>query len=333
MLTRITDPTTLNESELLEKLDGQDQLVIQYSEPGYSVDALEQLNRLCVLNPKLEIRFYSHGKEGFDCTHLRHLPNVARLSLDCLRAIRSTQELYHLQHLTHLSFEAYDLMPHDFLAHKALHGLQVLRIGESKKGEVDLTPLSHYSNLNELTIAGHSRGIASLAHLPHLQSLTLWRIKNKVELGFVNDMSSLHTLRLVLGGRSSIDEVSHAFLKKLTICRVLGLERFHAAAFPALEALQIEDQIRITTLDFDERNHQLRDLRLLQCKGLTTVTGLKHLANLDHLRFYHTAVDFDTLVAAQLPPQLDVFAFYTSKAREDAVIQKKLQSLGFREFN
>ncbi len=138
-------------------------------------------------------------------------------------------------------------------------------------------------------------------------------------------------LRLILGGRSNIDDAAHDSLLRLEIVRVLGIERIDPSLFPNLEGLLIEDQIRLESLVFRGSNPMLKMLQLINCKALKVLSGLAPLEQLEHLRISKTALNVDTLIADGLPPSLKVFGFYTGKNKENHVIRERLDACGFRE--
>jgi hypothetical protein len=112
---------------------------------------------------------------------------------------------------------------------------------------------------------------------------------------------------------------------------VRGLEQFSAKAFPALEELQIEDQIRLVKFDFCEVNSALRKILFFNCKALHSICGLKNLPNLSQLRISLTDLDFEQLLEQGLPQALKTFAFYTGKKKLNAEIRQRLDQLGYTD--
>jgi len=187
--------------------------------------------------------------------------------------------------------------------------------------------------LRHLHITDYSNGIGVLGELPALEYLSLSQIKNKVRLDFVSRIKELRSLRLLLGGRAIIKENIHPNLSSLHIIRVRGFCRFAPNAFSALRELQIEDQIKLLSLDFIDSESPLEELKILNCKNLSRLSGLRLLRRLWHMRISKTAIEFDALVSLGLPDKLRVVGFYTGNASTNRVIQEKLAKLGYSEHN
>jgi protein phosphatase 1 regulatory subunit 7 len=331
-MERLTDLTSLDESYIAGVVARGAPIVIQYSEPVYTAKLLQHIDALCRRHgERLEVRFFGHDGRPFDCQVLDKLPHVQRLSLDCLTEFSNLEALFALPSLRHLSFGAFAKVPKDFLAHDNFKGLRSLTLGESKTPSIDLSPITGLSKLEYLNLVSHHHGIEALGLLTHLRWLTLSRIKKGVPLGFVPRISALRTLRLILGGRDDLHEVTHPTLERLEVIRVRGFANFHPDAFPSLTFLQLEDQIRLSALHFTTASQSLAELLLLNCKTLGTLTGIKELGDLRRLRIYKTAIDFEAIVGAGLPTNLKEFAFYTGTSR-DTSIRRRLDSLGFDEF-
>ena len=65
-------------------------LIVQFAAAPYSSAVLTELNRLAdSFGEALEVRFFAHERAGFDCATLAKLPNVARLSVDCLTRVEN----------------------------------------------------------------------------------------------------------------------------------------------------------------------------------------------------------------------------------------------------
>jgi protein phosphatase 1 regulatory subunit 7 len=185
--------------------------------------------------------------------------------------------------------------------------------------------------LRDLGIAGHSNGIDCLRVIPGLEELSLNGIKKNVKLDFVSKMKALKSLSFLLGGRSDISEIKHESLKRLEIIRVLGFETISLGDFPVLEELQIEDKIRLKTIDFPESSRKLRQILLLNCKALDSVTGFLNLQGLEHLRIFRTALDFDRLIENDIPSKLRIFAFYDPSKAKTKTIRARLDKLGYTD--
>jgi hypothetical protein len=243
---RITNPTDVSAATIRQILDRGARPTIQFSRPGTPPSLLRQVDNLCKeFGDALEIRFYGFYDAAFDAAVLAAIPNVEWLSLDCLATIRNEDRVGDLRALKKLTFGVYQFDRPDFLNALPLAQLKILRVLENAKRNIDLSPIAGCHALSELTISGQTRNITEIAGLDQVQRFNLGSIPKKQDLGFLSSMKGLRALELILGGRPSIDEVSHEKLEELSIIRVQGFERLGSLSrFPSLRRLQIEDQLR-----------------------------------------------------------------------------------------
>jgi hypothetical protein len=337
MNERITDPTAVDRRQIEDLLHAGKTLTLQFSKPCYSETMLKDIDTLCQeYGPRIQVRFYGfYGRDAdaFDASVVEHLPNVSCLAVDCLLRANNVEALSRLRHLKKLSLGIYYLDDPNILGKLNLASLEKLTVGDNHKKNIDLSPLSQYQQLQELYISGHTKGIDVVRELPSLRTLTLGSIPKKQSLAFVSDIPMLRRLRIILAGRDNINEVRHPKLEKLEIIRVRG---FNSCAFlpnfPALSQLQIEDQIKLEEIVFDESNVSLANVWIYNCKTLKRIDGLEKLIHLAHLRISRTAVDLDEILEMQMPDSLDVFALETlSSTKKDRDIRKTLDARGYRE--
>jgi hypothetical protein len=328
---RLTDVLSLDRAQVERILREGRQPTIQFSQPGYTPRLLRGIDAMCVeFGAQIEVRFFGHYQPGFDASWLSHLPNVGYLSVDCLRSISNLEALGGLTRLEKLSLGVYNLNRPDILHHLQLAGVTMLRLGEAKRCNVDLSPLTRCHSLRELSIAGHTQGFAQLEKLTWVSDLTLRSIPKKQSLAPICGMTGLRRLKLILGGRESIAEVQLPGLEALEIIRVRGLADVGPLArFPSLRKLRIEDQLQIKSIDVAGALPELRDLNVFNCKNLTTVASLATLRNLEGLRLGRTAVDLEELVRRGLPTSLKKAAVYTGTKKRDDEAGALLRALGY----
>ena len=332
---RLTDPTLLDlDRDRLDRLVAEGvRPILQFSKAGTPDAVLDAVNALCEQHgDALDVRFYGFYSGSFDCGTLRRLPAVSSLSLDGLQDAEHLEELSALANLKALSLGIYRLDQPMILADPAFTRLERLRVDETKRGNLSLSPVAGMTRLRDLIVAQET-DIEALGECVQLRSLRLHNIGRSVRLGFVNRLVNLDSLALILGGRDDLSEIRHAGLTELEIVRVRGLSTIDTSAFPGLRKLVIEDQLRLTSLAFTERSGRLTRLRLINCKQLEHLDGLAQLQDLHELRIYGTALEFDALLESGLPEHLRVFAFYSGKRRADKLIEARLRSLGYGEFD
>ena len=317
----LQNPLQLDAAEIGAAIAAGRQVLVQFDTLGEPEPLLPELDALAAMHgAALTIRIYGYDPRVFDTRILRALPHVASLSIDCHRNALHLETLGELRHLKRLGLGVYELAQTDILQLENLHGLAYLHLGETAKNNIDLAPLRHYTRLSTLAIEGHAGHIDTLAGLPLLTQLSLYRMKNKVVLDFIGGVARLEQLRLQLGGRESIREIDAPRLNKLEIIRVRGLaELGDLGRFPLLRQLWLEDQIKLTQLDVSG-NRLLERLHLLTCKGLERLDGLALLTALHTLSVSETRLDFDALLAGGLPAALSDMRFRTGKVKRDEEI-------------
>lgn len=140
----------------------------------------------------------------------------------------------------------------------------------------------------------------------------------------------LDELRLLLGGRATLDEIHDFAGTSLEIVRVKGFGSFdNLKNFVKLQRLRIEDQLQLRHLDVGERLGRLETLETLNCRNFSRLDGLAHLARLRHLRLYKTRIDVDAFIEQDFPASLGTLAFHTGKRGQDTIIQERLAAMGY----
>jgi hypothetical protein len=306
-------------------------LIVQFNGPGHTPALLKELDGLCATyGEQLEIRFYGQISSAFDCRALENIPTVANLSVDCLERAENTDVLGELGFLRRLSLGIFHLDDNDILRFPNLRSVRHLRLGDTKTKGINLSFLSEFSSLEHLGISGHTRGLAALQELPSLHTLALAQIGKQSSLAFTNQMASLRTLSLLLGGRWSIAEIETPQLQRLEVCRVLGLVELGALArFRELAWLSVSDQARLTALNFSAPDSKLETIRLLNCKSLDALSGLETLPRLGELLISRTAMEPEALLALRLPPSLRHCAMYSGREGDNKRIREVLDSRGY----
>jgi hypothetical protein len=326
----IQNPERIDAGAIRAAIAGGQQVLVQFNtlgEPGPLLADLDALAATC--GTALTIRIYGYDPRVFDTRILRALPHVASLSIDCHRNALYLETLGELRHLKRLSLGVYELAQADILQLDNLRGLEYLHLGESARNNIDLAPLRHYAHLASLAIEGHSQHIDTLAGLPVLHDLSLYRIKNTVPLDFISEMARLDRLLLQLGGRASIADIDAPLLRKLEVIRVRGLEAVgDIGRFPLLRALWVEDQIKLRQVALGP-NPALERLDLHTCKTLDSLPGLAALPALRQLSASETMLDIDALLAHGLPASLTHARLRTGRKTRDDAIAARLAELGY----
>jgi Leucine-rich repeat (LRR) protein len=181
-------------------------------------------------------------------------------------------------------------------------------------------------------IGDHSKNIDAIGELSYLEFLSLNSIK-KTPVNFVNKLKNLKTLKFILGGRENFDEIEENEIENLDVVWVRGFNSLNdISRFKKLKQLLIEDNIQLPKVHFEKVQPHLTDLKILNCKTLSSLAGLENLPLLTQLRISKTNLDFDNVIKQKLPPNLKTFAFYTTKKKIDDKIKKTIQSKGYIEW-
>lgn len=330
--SRINDPesiTTHDIERILHK--GLLPPTVQFSGPGYTPALLRCINRLCVaFDKRLEVRFYGHSGQAFDASVLSHLPDVRWLSVDCLDEIVNDHHLQRLSHLERLSFGVHRFSKPKFLSGLQFDRMRELRLAGSAANNFDLAPLSAGRALSEVFIQGHTKNIEALATLPKLSRLTLSGMPKRQPLSFVSGIRALRMLKLLLGSRMSVDEISHERLESLEIVWVRGLESVgDLRRIPALQRLFIDGQLRLRTISL--AGVKLRELSVHNCKNLTSISGIESQPRLEHFRTSRTKLDLDALLDLTWPPTMKIVALYSGSEKWNARARTVLGQRGYAD--
>lgn len=334
MYLRLENITAIDRAQIAAALAKGDSPIVQFSGPGYSSKLLSEINAACdEFGAGLEVRFYGHYGVAFDASCLTHLPHVASLSIDCLTSATNLNALFGLSRLRRLSLGVFDLGQPGILADLPLETLEALYLCETRRADVDLSPLIRARSLRRLHVSGHIRGFDTLAGLSAVADLTLRSIPKKQSLAIISHMRGLRNLLIILGGRTNIDEITHTELTRLDVVWVRGLSSLGTTArFPALRHLRVEDQLQLQSIDLATTSPALRRLSIFNCKNLRSLGELTEQRELIELRIGRTALDFEALLKSGLPDSLQCVAFYTGRKKVDDPMRRRLDALCYSEF-
>jgi protein phosphatase 1 regulatory subunit 7 len=326
----IDNPKTIDKKFVESELKSGKEVILQFVDKSYTDKILADINELCSkFDESLCIRFYGHHSNKFDCKFLQKIPEVKCLNIDCLQSADNLQILQELSNLKRLSLGIYELQDTEILNANSLKNLTELIVTETKTKALNLEYLRHYKKLKSLRIGGHTKNIDAVGELTELEFLSLNSVK-KVPVNFINKLKKLKTLNFILGGRDNLNEIEENEIENLEIVWVRGFNDLSCVSnFTKLKTLKIEDEIQLTKIHFDKIFPDLTDLKILNCKTLESVTGLKNLPKLSSLTIYQTKVDFDNFMLQELPKELKYLGFHTTKLKVDKDIKATLISKGY----
>jgi hypothetical protein len=317
---RATEPDKARLAALEAELEAGRNGTLQWHAPPGSAE-LHEANRLCAkYGALLEVRFYGwYGLGGhFDAAIVREVPEVRRLSVDCLTSVANSDALAELPCLENLHFGAHQQSDGAFLGKLALERFTRVSLAANRRKNFDLSPFGRCVAAERIFIEGHTRGIEALGDLPNLRELTLSGMPKTQPLDVVNRIPNLRHFGLILGSRASIAELAHSSLEKLAITWVRGLESVgDLGRFPALKELIVEDQLRIEEVDLS--GAPLERVRFTNCKKLAQLHGMDRLSQLEWFHVSRTALDLDGLRDRDWPTTTrSIGLFSGSRAWNDA---------------
>ncbi|WEX86684.1 hypothetical protein PZN02_002999 [Sinorhizobium garamanticum] len=303
---------------------------IQFSEPAaYDNARLSVVDEICSnAGPSVSIRFYGHYSSSIDCAAVSRLRACRSLFLACMQPLANVEAIAAMQPFETFGINIFESNYDQVLRYPSVQAASTLFIGTNRKTDWDLQPLGDFANLRALNVVGQHKNIAVLGEMSGIRSLWLHSIPRKSPLAFVSRMAGLKQLKLMLGGRDNLDEVSHLHLDDLEVIRVKGLTRLDCSLFPALRMLKVEDQAKIASLDLS-KNGDLQKVHISNCKVLERVS-IDGLKNLTSLFINRTAFDPQAFLTAPLSPTLTAVDLCGYGLRRDAEIEALLHSRGYR---
>jgi protein phosphatase 1 regulatory subunit 7 len=327
---RIDNPKTIDKKFVESELKLGKKVILQFVDKSYTDKILADINELCSkFDESLCIRFYGIYSNKFDCKILQKIPGVKCLNIDCLQSAENLQILKELSNLKILSLGIYELQDTEILNADNLKNLTELIVTDTKTKAFNLEYLQQYKKLKSLIIGGHTKNIDAVGELSELEFLSLNSVK-KVPVNFINKLKKLKTLNFFLGGRDNLNEIEENEIENLEIVWVRGFNDLSCLTkFPKLKTLKIEDEIQLPKIQFDNIFPDMTDLKIINCKTLEKITGLKNLPKLSSLVVYLTKVDFDNFMLQELPKELKYLGFHTTKTKIDKDIKARLLAKGY----
>lgn len=324
---RIQNPKSIEIDKIEKDLENGNIVIMQFSNTGYTDEMLSILNELCLkYDENFGIRFYGFH---FDCKTLLKIQNIKNLSVDCMLKVDNIDIIAKLDSLLCLSLGVYELSEVEILKSENLKQLKSLSLSETKTKALNLQYLSDFKELEKLFIWGHVKNIESIGQLSKLDFLTLHAIK-KVNVSFINNLKKLRTLRFIMGSRENINEIEENEIENLEITWVRGFSEFdNISKFKKLKTLIMENDTHLSQISFNEKFNQLKSIVIINCKMLNSIDGLENLPELETIRIYKTAINFETIINQKLSSKLQKFQFYTGKAKIDKNIQMQIIEKGY----
>ena len=280
----------------------------------------ERLNGLCAgFGEQLAVRFYGHYGEVFDARVLENLPNAHALTVNCLDDACNLEAIAGLKNLSHLSLGARNLTDKAILSRLPVGQLKSLTLEEADTKALDLAPLAEGSNLTTLKIYGHRKNIAALGSLSTLEEFGFNPAKG-MSLEFINGMTDLKALKLVLGGTEHLRDIELPNLQDLAVTQTRGFNDFgDLQRFGTLRRVLVQDEPHLKTITTGSGNPELQHVWFHNCPGLGEIAGLEDLPALRSLHASKTGLS-DGIID-QLPTTV-THALIMSKGKKGQIGKK-----------
>ena len=147
-------------------------------------------------------------------------------------------------------------------------------------------------------------------------------------LEFLQSMTSLKSLKFVLGGVESIESLGEMpAVEDMAFTMVRGLSELgDLQRFPSLERFIMQDQPQVADLKFGALNTSLKHVWLYNCPKLSSLGGISKTPELESLHAVKTGL---SLKGLPLPKSLTHLSLYSGKASEEAKEKAAIEALGY----
>jgi len=292
----------LTPDDLLAIRDDPAAQVVQFSERLNESDYELLEDVVFSTRPDIELRVFGWYGYYIDLSFLRRIPSATKLLLEGLE-LGSADEipghwagievLSERPNLSELTLGILDLQSFEFLS-EIVPTLRLLSLEDTFSKRPSLAPISRFTDLQELRVEGHNKGIESIAALTRLQTLTL-RSTSTQTVDFLRSLNVLRELSFELGGTKSFDALEHlSGLASLTIEMVRGLaDLSFVSRLHSLEGLSLYALRNVTELPSFAELEKLTAIGLENMRGLTDMTSLRNAPALQ--RFVHVNASATTL--------------------------------------
>jgi len=249
----------------------------------------EMLNtELFAKRPDVNLRVFALDDNVRDLSFLKLLPNVRRLTIDCLHG-SNIEAVAYLPQMESLGVGIFDLTDFSFLEQIDPEHLITLYLQATRSKSPQITEIKRFQNLKKLGLEGQQKGIGSIAHLHKLEELVLKSV-TVPDLNFLTGLERLWSLDISLGGTKNLSALrGSSQIKHLELWRVLGLA----------DLSPISEMMGLQNLFLQALNHveELPDLSRLTALRRISLDAIKNLRGIDPLLSAPALEEFDHLSA------------------------------------
>ncbi len=286
---RVSFEDALSEEEIQQLMADKDLKTLQCSSPvePQTWDLLN--NQFFPIRPEVELRVYGFYSLFCDLSFTSKMTNVRHFSADCLTEAAGIEHVAAMEKLESLRIGIHHLHDFEFLKQISPR-LKRLFLGATKSKKADLSPLSRFISLREISLEGQQKNIKVLSQLSDLQQVTLRSISTP-DLSYLRPLPRMWSLDIKLGGIKDLHAIAGMEnIKYFELWQVRALSDISViSGLTGLQHLFLQSLPRITTLPSLMHLKKLRRISLENMQGLKDMSALEHAPVLEE--FIHIAAE------------------------------------------
>jgi len=278
--------------------------------------------------PDVALRIFGHFKEECDLSFLAELPSLRRFYADCLNDVASIESIGELHNLEHLSVGVELLESFEFL-NSVTSKLKSLTLGSTISSKPSLSVIPRFSELRELNISGHMKGLDLLATVPSLEKLSFSCLKSP-NIEFLSELPRLWSLSFLLGGSEDLSAISRVKgLKDLELTRI---RRLHDISFISrcieLQRLVLDQLRQVEHLPDMVPLTKLRRLTVADLKGLKSFDPLGSAPALEVFSGSSCGLKPEQFRTALSSPSMRLATVYFSSQKDERAFKEIAAEIG-----
>lgn len=284
-------------------------------------------SELLTKRPDIWLRVYGDVNNlGF----LENLNNLVRLSVNCLyEPIQNIQCISALQNLSELVVEDESITSFQFL-NSLEKKLTSLSLSKTKSKKPTLEFLSRFTNLEALSIHGHTKEIDVIASLKNLKHLSLSGLTLS-NLDFVAPLRELDSFGIDLIKCKNYDALHDVNIKELSVSEIRGLESLSFISdIKGIQNLDLSYLNKVTVLPSLASHKTITRLMISYMSSLEDINSLFTCKLLRDFHFSNsnTPLDVEDFKPLLLLKHLKYVTIGTGRAGKNSKIVKLLNESG-----
>ncbi len=225
--------------------------------------------------PEVELRVDGFLSLACDLAFTSEMTNVHHFSADCLMDAVGVEHIATMENLESLRIGIFHLADFRFL-NLITTGLKRLFLGSTKSKKPDLSPLTRFTLLEEISIEGQQKNIEVLSQLENLKDVTLRSISTP-DVSYLTPLRRMWSLDIKLGGIKNLNAVEGMEnIKYLELWQIKGLSDINfISSLAGLQYLFLQSLRQVAALPSMNRLGKLRRIYLENMNGLKEISSLE----------------------------------------------------------